>query len=214
MAETQRCHWSQTTPGLIVCSPYNSEASIKTRTTKAPELLCFIGWFVHPDYRSTGTLKVCPWAHYRGREGGDGLANLGSSSRAPLSSQLSQRSIPSSHWDNQPLPPSKLRRLSSLSVRDAEGSLVVASSLRTQEMGPALSNHPLRTRERVQRILVAQLQTSFPPQTSSDVFPGLHRMTQIRRNPKVDFEELLLPLQQDPATDIHPLVTPAPSSCD
>lgn len=31
------------------------------------------------------------------------------------------------------------------------------------------------------------------------VFPGLHGMMQTRRNPKVDFEELLLPLQQDPA---------------
>lgn len=71
-------------------------------------------------------------------------------------------------------------------------------ALRMQEMA-ALSNHHLKTHKQVQHILVTQLQTTFSPLISSDVFPGLHRMMQTRRNPKVDFEELPLPLQQDPA---------------
>lgn len=84
--------------------------------------------------------------------------------------------------------------------------MAVGSSLRMEEM-PARSSHHLKTYQHVQHILVTQLQTTFSPLISSCIFPVLHGMMQIRRNPKVDFEELLLPLQQDPAT-------PAPSIYD
>jgi len=134
---------------------------------------------------------------------GDKLASPASSSGAPLSSgsasgcrsEASQAPtwiISLSHL--------KAQVASSLSVRGEEGSLVVASSLWMQEMGPALSNHHLKTHKRMQHILVAQLQISFSPLISSDIFPGLHGMIWIKRNTKVDLEEQLLPLQQDPAT--------------
>lgn len=84
---------------------------------------------------------------------------------------------------------------------------MVASFLRVQEM-PALSNLHLKTHKRLQHILVAQLQTTFSPLISSDVFPGLRGRMRIRRNPQVDFEELLLPSRQDPATCIHLPVHP------
>lgn len=91
-------------------------------------------------------------------------------------------------------------------VRHEEGSIAAGSLLRMQEM-PAQRSHHLKTHQHVQHIFVTRLQTTFSPLVSSDVFPGLHGMTHIRRNPKVDFEELLLALQQDPAI-------PAPSICD
>lgn len=91
---------------------------------------------------------------------------------------------------------------------------MVVNSLRMQEMGPALRNHHLKTQKCVPHILVAPASNQFLSTNSIALFPGLHGMMRIRRNPKVYFEELLLPLQQDPATRVHLLVTPVPSSCD
>lgn len=101
------------------------------------------------------------------------------------------------------------------SVGDEEGSLVAARSLRMQEV-PALSDHHLKTHERIQHILVTRLQTTFSALISSDVFPVLRGKMWIGRNPKVDFEELLLPWQQSWSTwscHLHPIswCTPAPS---
>lgn len=96
---------------------------------------------------------------------------------------------------------------SSSGVGGEEGSLVATSSARMQEM-PALSNHHLETPRHVQHISVTH---SKPP---PDFCPGFCGMMKVGRNPKVDFEELLLPLEQDPATHIPSGVHPAPSSCD
>lgn len=87
---------------------------------------------------------------------------------------------------------------------------MATSSAKMQET-PALSNHHPKTPKHVQHISDTHSKPLIPP----DFCPGFCGMMKVGRNPKVDFEELLLPLEQDPATHTsHLPVHPALSSCD